>query len=55
MVISFYWVPQRELGMDLIKALSPEAMPGEVAGLDELGDDAVRRPLGNADAVGDVA
>ena len=54
-MIAFQRVAQRELWMDLVEALSSHSMPGEVAALDELRDDAMRRPLGNADAVGDAA
>jgi len=48
-------VPQRKLGLDLVAVSTAVSLAQHVALLDELGEDLVGAPLGDADASSDLA
>ena len=47
-------VPHRHAQIEYVAVPPSLALPGDVAGLDEVGDDPLRRTLGNAHSLGDI-
>ena len=48
-------VPKRELGVQAVVIAAPLSLHVQIAGLDEVGDDALDGALGDSDPVGEVA
>lgn len=49
------WVPHPEVSLDEVVIAPADAHPFHVPRLDEVGDDSLRRPLGDPDQIGNVA
>ena len=54
-VAAFHRVTQRLVGADTIEVAATFALPIEIAGVDEVADDALRGAFGDADALGDIS
>ena len=54
-VAAFHRVAQRLVCADTIEVAATFALPIEIAGVDEVADDALRGAFGDADALGDIS